>query len=128
MTNDRGDNSAEGPQYDLEERTALFGEAVVRLAKKVPINPVTTPIISQLVRAATSVGGNYCEADEADSGKEFRYRIGLCKREARESKHQIRMLVAAEPQFKDEARPLWQEAKELTLIFAAILRRRRDRG
>ena len=78
--------------------------------------------------AATSVGGNYCEADEADTGKEFRYRRGLCKREARESKHQIRMLVAAEPQFTDEARPLWQEAKELTVIFAAILRRRRDRG
>ena len=55
------------------------------------------------------------------------YRIGLCKREARESKHQIRMIVAAEPRFCDEARPLWQEAKELTLIFAAILRRRRNR-
>jgi four helix bundle protein len=75
-----------------------FGEAVVRFAKKIPVNPVTMPLISQLVRAATSVGGNYCDADEAGSRKAFRYRIGLCKRESRESKHQIRMLVAAEPQ------------------------------
>ena len=112
MTNDRGGGSgADGPQYDLEERTARLGEAVVAFAKKVPVNPVTMPIISQVVRAATSVGGNYCEADEADSGKEFRYRIGLCKREARECKHQIRMIVAAEPQLRDEARSLWQEAK-----------------
>ena len=76
------------------------------------------------MRAGTSVGANYCEADEAGSGKVFRFHIGICKREARESKHQIRMIVAAEPQFRDEGRPLWQEAKELTLIFAAILRKR----
>src|SRR5688572_13236154 len=123
MTNQRGGNSgADGPQFDLEERTAQFGESVVRFARKIPVNPVTMPLISQLVRAATSVGGNYCEADEAGTRKEFHYRIGLCKRESRESKHQIRMLVAAEPQLRDEARPLWQEGKELTLIFGAILR------
>jgi four helix bundle protein len=67
-------------------------------------------------------GSNYCEADEADTNKEFRYRISVCKREARETCFQIRMLVAAEPQLREEARAVWQEAKELTLIFAAILR------
>jgi four helix bundle protein len=87
------------------------------------VNVVTTPIIGQLVRAATSIGANYCEADEAESGKQFRYRIGVCKREARETKHQVRMIVAAVPELRDEGRPLWQEAKELTLIFAAIIRR-----
>jgi four helix bundle protein len=112
------------PEYDLEERTAQFGEAIIGFVKKSPVNVVTTPIISQLVRAATSVGANYCEADEAETLKEFRYRIGVCKRESREVKHQIRMLVAAEPHLRDEGRTLWQEAKELTRIFAAILRKR----
>ena len=86
------------------------------------MNEVTRPLIS-LVRAATSVGANYCEADEAESRKEFRYRIGVCKRESKESKFQVRMVVAAEPQLRDEARSIWQEAKELTLMFAAILRK-----
>ena len=27
--------------YDLEERTALFGEAVIDYVKKVPVTPVT---------------------------------------------------------------------------------------
>jgi len=63
------------------------------------------------------------EADEAESGKGFRYRIGVCKRESRETKHQIRMVVAAAPELKDDGRAIWQEAKELTLIFAKILRR-----
>jgi four helix bundle protein len=112
------------PEYDLEERTARFGEGIIGFVKRSPVNVVTTPIISQLVRAGTSVGANYCEADEAESKKEFRYRIGVCKREAREVKHQVRMLVAAEPHLRDDGRVLWQEAKELTKIFASILRKR----
>ena len=126
MTNDGREPSGMGVRtvFDLEERTARFGEAAIAFAKQVPLNVITTPLISQLVRASSSVGANYCEADEANSGKEFSYRIGVCKREARESKHQIRMIVAAIPELRDAGRQLWQEAKELTLIFAAILRKR----
>ena len=57
--------------YDLEERTAKFGEAVIDFAKSIPQNPVTNRIISQLIGAATSVGANYVEADDAISKKEF---------------------------------------------------------
>ena len=120
MTNDQ--NGPVRKEYDLCERTARFGEAVIAFAKRVPINAITSPLISQLVRSATSIGANYCEADEAESRKEFKYRVAVCKREARETKHNIRMMVAAEPVLRDEARVLWQEAKEFTLIFAAILR------
>ena len=106
--------------YDLEERTALFGEAVIRLAKKIPRGPVTSPIISQLVKASTSVGANYCEADDAESRNDFLHKIGICRKEAREVKHWFRMISAAVPELKPEARHLWQEAKELHLIFAKI--------
>ncbi len=108
--------------FDLEERTAKFGEAIVNFAKKVPVNPVTVPLIGQLVHAGTSVGANYCEADDAGSRKEFRYRISLCKRESRETKHWLRMIAAASNDLADEARVHWREAKELHLIFAAIYR------
>ena len=77
----------------------------------------------QLVAAATSVGGNYCEADEAESKKDFRHKICISKKEAHESKHYLRMVVRAQPDLKPEAASLWQEAKELTLIFAVIVRR-----
>src|SRR4051812_4117372 len=122
-------NGADEPrrESDLEERTALFGEAVIAFARRVPRNAMTESLISQLVRAATSVGANYCEADDSDSKKDFRFKIGLCRREARETKHWLRMLVAAEPALRDDARTLWQEAKELNLIFGAI-RRQHPRG
>jgi hypothetical protein len=65
---------------DLPERTAQFGEDVIRLVKKVQFTPVTSRLISQLVAAATSVGANYCEADDSVSNKEFKLRMGTCRK------------------------------------------------
>ncbi|HNK32427.1 MAG TPA: four helix bundle protein, partial [Plasticicumulans sp.] len=107
--------------FDLEERTAKFGEAVIDFARSIPVDPVTTRLISQIVGAGTSVGANYCEADDAVSKKEFRNKIGTCKKEARETKFFTRMVVRAVPDLREAALPIWQEAKELHLIFAAIL-------
>jgi four helix bundle protein len=109
--------------YDLEDRTAKFGEAVIRFCKTLPMNAITEPLIRQLVKSSTSVGANYCEADDAISGKEFRQKIGTCKKEARESRHWLRMIAAAEPSQADIARALWKEANELLLIFASIFRK-----
>ncbi len=106
--------------YDLEERTAKFGEDIIKFAQKIPKNSITIPLISQLVRAGTSVGANYSEADDAESKKDFQHKIGICKKESRESKHWLRMIAVVAPELKEEARLLWQEAKELNLIFNSI--------
>jgi hypothetical protein len=63
----REEASDKGVVYDLEERTARFGEAVIDFVKTIPQDAVTSRIISQLVGAATSVGANYVEADDAVS-------------------------------------------------------------
>ena len=108
--------------YDLEERTARFGEAIIDFARRIPAGPLTERIISQLVGAGTSVGANYDEADDAVSKKEFLKCIGTCKKEARESKHFLRMAARAVPELKTDARELWLEARALHLIFAKIWR------
>ncbi|MBI4101142.1 four helix bundle protein, partial [Candidatus Microgenomates bacterium] len=107
----------------LEERTAKFGERVIGFCKQVPSNAITNPLITQLTKAATSVGANYCEADDAVSKRDFKNKIGICKKESREAKHFIRMIVTAVPKMRRSALPLWQEAKELNLIFNAIYRK-----
>ena len=109
-------------KFDLEERTAKFGENVLAFAKKIKQSPINTPLISQLVRAATSVGANYCEADDGVSKRDFRHKIGLCRKESRETKHWLRMIASVNESLKPEAKELWKEAKELNLIFAAIFR------
>lgn len=116
-TGDSGDRS-----FDLEKRTARFGESVIEFCLRLPRTAITKPLLSQLVRSSTSIGANYCEADEAATKREFRYRISLCRRESRETKHWLRMMVAALASTKEEARTLWKEADELTKIFAAIHR------
>jgi len=99
-----------------------LGEAVIDFAKLVPLGPLTNRLVDQLVGAGSSVGANYCEADDAVSKKDFRHKIAICKKESRETKHFIRMIVRAVPELREQAKPLWQEAKELHLIFAKIYR------
>jgi four helix bundle protein len=108
--------------YDLEERTARFGERIIAFARRIPHDPATSRIISQLVGAGTSVGANYVEADDSVSKREFLKCIGTCKKEARETKHFLPMAVAAVPSLRSEARELWLEARALHLIFAKIWR------
>lgn len=109
-------------KYDLEERTAKFGEDIIRLLRKVKQDTITMSIINQLTKCGTSVGANYCEADDAESGQDFKHKIGICKKESRECKHFLRMLAVAYPELKDETRELWRESKELNLIFNTIYR------
>ena len=110
-------------KFDLEERTAKFGESIIEFCLKIPKNEITRPLITQLVKSSTSVGANYCEADDAESGKDFKHKIGICKKEARESKHFLRMFAKTNPELSNEIRNLWQEARELHLIFNTIYRK-----
>jgi len=107
--------------YDLEERTARFGERIIDFAKTLPKNLINNQLIGQIVRSGTSIGANYMEADGAESRKDFRHKIGLCKKESKETKHWLRMIKRANPDKKDDCKKLWNEAQELTLIFSSIL-------
>lgn len=108
--------------YDLEERTACFGKSVILFAKKIPWSPVNNRLIDQVVGAGTSVGANYCEADDSVSRADFKHRIGICRKEARETKFFLRMIAVAESSLKPEAREIWREANSLHLIFSRIWR------
>ncbi|MEK7617269.1 MAG: four helix bundle protein [Patescibacteria group bacterium] len=116
-------SNSQNTKFDLEERTSKFGENIIRFCQKIPRGPITDPLIIQLVKCGTSVGANYSEADDAESKIDFRHKIGICKKEARESKHFLKMIVVAVPILKAAAKPLWQEAKELNLIFNSIYRK-----
>lgn len=114
-------------KFDLEERTSKFAEAVIDFCKKIPITPITKNIIEQLIKAATSVGANYCEADCAETKKDFEHKLGICKKESRESKYWLRMIARVCPELKDEAKILWKESNELNLIFCSIVKKSRNK-
>jgi four helix bundle protein len=108
-------------KYDLEERTAKFGEDIIECAQKLDKNEINRPLISQLVRSSTSIGANYMEADGAESKKDFVHKIAICKKEAKETKHWLRMIAKANPPKLEECKKHWREAHEFTLIFSSII-------
>jgi len=97
-------------QYDLEDRTAKFSSNIISLVRKVQKDIVTSPILSQLIRCATSIGANYCEANGASSKKDFKNKIYICKKEAKETKYWLKLLLQASPEDAEICQIHWQEA------------------
>jgi four helix bundle protein len=115
-------NKLSNTKYDLEERLAKFAEDIIDFVRTIEKDSVNRRIIDQLVGSAGSSGANYCEATEAESKKDFIHKIGISKKELKETKHWLRLLAKANPDKSDELRIFWKEASELVLIFAKISR------
>ena len=110
-------------QFDLEERTEKFAKDVIQFCKKLQKNRINIELISQLLRAAGSVGANYIEANEAITKKDFYYRIKICRKESKESRYWLRLILSANNNIDREKDSLIQESTELMNIFGAILRK-----
>lgn len=116
-------NSNPQTKYDLEDRTIKFAEDIVNYAKNFKINPFNSSIISQLIRAGTSVGANYSEANECVSKKDFCHKISLAKKEAKETMYWLKIMRNNDLENKHINHQLSQESHELVLIFSAILKK-----
>lgn len=113
--------STERRNYDLEDRTFDFARRCRRFVRSFPKTITTVDDARQLVRSSGSVAANYIEANEALSRKDFRMRVKICRKEAKESRLWLRLL-GDEPNIDlAEQAALAQEAHELTCIFGAIL-------
>ncbi len=110
--------------YDLEERTFLFAQSVRTFVAKLPRGIANQEDTRQLINASGSVGANYIEANEALSKKDFLMRIKISRKEAKESSYWLRLINTGNSAAVDNERQvLTQDARELTNIFGAILRK-----
>ncbi len=110
-------------KYDLEERTREFAECVIELCYTIKITPITEPIIKQLIKSSTSIGANYCEAIETGSKKDFRHKLLISKKEAKETFYWLRLLSKIKDVNHDKLKILHQECRELILILSASVRK-----
>ena len=106
--------------YDLEYRTKNFSKSVIVCLSKLLLDYRNKNIISQLLRSATSVGANYCEANNASSKKDFKNKIFICRKEIQETKYWLELLALTNFSAKEDLKKIWQEAHELSLIFNKI--------
>lgn len=114
-------NNDQPKKYNLEERTAKLAENIIELVKKLPRTPYNNQFISQITRSSGSIAANYYEATEAESRKDFIHKIGICKKETKETKLWIRLLIKANPEFEFELKAYNREVEELLLIFSASI-------
>jgi four helix bundle protein len=110
--------------FDLEERTINFSHELIEFLKKCPQSPINLPLVTQALRAGTSIGANYREANGGSSKKDFFNKIYICKKEAKETLYWLEILgKSVDRDLQNECRRLWLEAKELVLIFGKIASR-----
>lgn len=111
-------------QFDLEDRTLEFAKRVRAFTKRLPRTTTNFEDTPQLIRASGSVGANYIEANEALSKKDFRHRIKICRKEAKESRYWLKLVdIRNDVELAEGQKVLIQEATELMKIFGSILER-----
>ncbi len=114
-------------RYDLEGRTKRFALDVRSFVRRIPRTIANTNDVRQLVRASGSVGANYIEANESLSRKDFRMRIKICRKEAKECTYWLDLLGLSDGEMLEGERDILKdEATQLMKIFGAILRNSSD--
>lgn len=107
--------------YDLEERTFIFAKGTVLFCKKLPKTESNFIYSKQVIRSSSSTGANYIEANECLGQKDFKMKIKICRKEAKESAYWFKLIIATnEESFSKEATRLHGEAVELKKIFSSI--------
>jgi four helix bundle protein len=106
--------------FDLEEITLEFAKNLIKLYKQLPHNVISQELIPQVIDRSGSIGANYREANDALSKKDFKHRIKITRKEAKETHYWLGLLIEANPDLKERIEILLKEALELKKIFSSI--------
>src|SRR3989339_160995 len=108
-------------RYDLEERTTEFGKAVIRFCIPLAKGPINNRLIDQVIGASGSIGANYREANDSLGKNDFKQRMRISRREAKESLHWLELMAEANKEKEVLIKPLLKEADELKRILSSII-------
>ncbi|KKQ98613.1 MAG: hypothetical protein UT24_C0009G0115 [Candidatus Woesebacteria bacterium GW2011_GWB1_39_12] len=104
----------------MQKRTKDFSLNLIEVLSRFPKTIPNEILIKQTIRSGTSIGANYREACEAESGKDFVHKIRICKKESKETLYWLELLIEINPNFTNELTELLREAKEFVKIFSSI--------
>lgn len=115
------DGNKTSKDKEIYTRIDKFVLATLSLVRSLPRNLVNIEIFKQLIRSATSIGANAREGQTAQTRKEFSRGFSICKREAKETRYWLWLLLNENPRFKSELGVLIKECDELVAILSAII-------
>jgi len=104
---------------ELEKRTKQFALKVIAFVAPLPQTKAGAVIEYQLVKAGTSVGANYREANRAESRSDFIHKIAIVEKESSESCYRLEICNEARMGDPEQLKWLLQEAVELLAIFTS---------
>ena len=110
------------PPQDIVVRTFDFAVLIIQLCVKLDERPgVGRVLMSQILRAGTSVPANVEEAQAAQSKADFISKMSIALKEARETHLRLRLLLPAKLIPANQLQPLIQEADEIKRVIGAII-------
>jgi four helix bundle protein len=114
--------SGKNPPKNIVERTFEFATGIVQLCGKMDERPgVGRVMMSQILRAGTSVPANVEEAQAAQSKADFVSKMSIALKESRETHLRLRLLRPADLFPESQLAPLIQEADEIKRVIGAII-------
>ena len=102
---------------DLEKRTLAFALRIIRFVASFPHNMVADVLGRQLLKAGTSIGANYREANSAESRSDFIHKIAISAKEAAETVYWLELCRLAPVGDPTECAWLKAEPREMLAIF-----------
>jgi len=109
-------------EAEFKRRTRKLGSDCVALCRKLPREPAVTPIVEQLVEAATSIGANYRASCRGRSLNEIISKLSIVEEEADETAYWLEILVDAQIVSKATNLDLHREANEIVAMVVASKR------
>jgi len=107
--------------FDIHERNFKFVVNTLKLIKYLPKSLENQVIINQLIRSVTSVGANDQEADGVSSKKDFIHCYTIVRKELKETKYWLTLLIELNPGVKSRLQPQIEESNELIKIVSSII-------
>lgn len=107
--------------FDIHERNFKFVVNTLKLIKYLPKSLENQIIINQLIRSVTSVGANDQEADGVSSKKDFIHCYTIVRKELKETRYWLTLLIELNPTLKLKLEPQISENNELIKIISSII-------
>jgi len=111
--------------FDLCDRTFNFAIRAMQVFDHLQSleNRAGWVIANQFLRAATSIGANIEEAQASESRADFKHKMNIAQKEARETHYWLRLLIAGKIVPENRLTPLLDEANQLIAILTTICRK-----
>jgi four helix bundle protein len=108
---------------ELEERTKKFAVRVVKTVGGFPKTSEGKIIGRQLLKAGTSIGANYHEANRAESRDDFIHKTGIAEKEAAETIYWLEICHETRLGVEKQIAEVLDEANQLLAILITIGRK-----